>query len=206
MNSVYIIGIAGGSGSGKSTFARRLTEKFPDSVSLVSCDNYYKAHDDIPLEERRLLNYDAPEALEFDLMVSHLRALKEGRAVDCPVYDFTLHNRSDKVVRIDPKPVIIVDGILILSDPALRETFDLKIYVETDADERILRRARRDMEVRGRKIDDIMAQYLNTVKPMHETHVEPSKKHADLILHGGLNPVALEVVESRVRDFLDKRG
>ena len=206
MNSVYIIGIAGGSGSGKSTFARRLTEKFPDSVSLVSCDNYYKAHDDIPLEERRLLNYDAPEALEFDLMVSHLRALKEGRAVDCPVYDFALHNRSDKVVRIDPRPVIIVDGILILSDPALRETFDLKIYVETDADERILRRARRDMEVRGRKIDDIMAQYLNTVKPMHETHVEPSKKHADLILNGGLNPVALEVVESRVRDFLDKRG
>ena len=203
---VYVIGIAGGSGSGKSTFARRLTEKFPDSVSLVSCDNYYKAHDDIPLEERRLLNYDAPEALEFDLMVSHLRALKEGRAVDCPVYDFTLHNRSDKVVRIDPRPVIIVDGILILSDPALRETFDLKIYVETDADERILRRARRDMEVRGRKIDDIMAQYLNTVKPMHETHVEPSKKHADLILNGGLNPVALEVVESRVRDFLDKRG
>ena len=206
MNSVYIIGIAGGSGSGKSTFARRLTEKFPNSVSLVSCDNYYKAHDDIPLEARRLLNYDAPEALEFDLMVSHLRALKEGRAVDCPVYDFTLHNRSDKVVRIDPRPVIIVDGILILSDPALRETFDLKIYVETDADERILRRARRDMEVRGRKIDDIMAQYLNTVKPMHETHVEPSKKHADLILNGGLNPVALEVVESRVRDFLDKRG
>lgn len=203
MNSVYIIGIAGGSGSGKSTFARRLTEKFPDSVSLVSCDNYYKAHDDIPLEERRLLNYDAPEALEFDLMVSHLRALKEGRAVDCPVYDFTLHNRSDKVVRIDPRPVIIVDGILILSDPALRETFDLKIYVETDADERILRRARRDMEVRGRKIDDIMAQYLNTVKPMHETHVEPSKKHADLILNGGMNPVALEVVESRVRDFLE---
>ena len=205
MNSVYVIGIAGGSGSGKSTFAARLMQAFPDSVSLVSCDNYYKAHDDIPLEERRLLNYDAPEALEFDLMVSHLRALKEGRAVDCPVYDFTLHNRSDKVVRIDPRPVIIVDGILILSDPALRETFDLKIYVETDADERILRRARRDMEVRGRKIDDIMAQYLNTVKPMHETHVEPSKKHADLILNGGLNPVALEVVESRVRDFLENR-
>ena len=206
MNSVYVIGIAGGSGSGKSTFAARLMEAFPESVALVSCDNYYKAHDDISLEERRLLNYDAPEALEFDLMVSHLRALKGGRAVDCPVYDFTLHNRSNKVVRIDPRPVIIVDGILILSDPALRETFDLKIYVETDADERILRRARRDMEVRGRKIDDIMAQYLNTVKPMHETHVEPSKKHADLILNGGLNPVALEVVESRVRDFLDKRS
>jgi uridine kinase len=203
MNSVYVIGIAGGSGSGKSTFAARLREQFPDSVALISCDNYYRAHDDIPLEERRLLNYDAPESLEFDLMVSHLQALKRGEAVDCPVYDFALHNRSDKVLSIDPKPVIIVDGILILSDPALRETFDLRIYVETDADERILRRARRDMEVRGRKIDDIMAQYLTTVKPMHEQYVEPSKKHADLILNGGLNPIALEVVESRVRDFLE---
>jgi uridine kinase len=206
MNSVYIIGIAGGSGSGKSTFAARLMEAFPDSVALVSCDNYYRAHDDIPLEDRRKLNYDAPEALEFDLMVSHLQALKRGESIDCPVYDFALHNRSDKVLRIDPKPVILVDGILILSDPALRETFDLKIYVEADADERILRRARRDMEVRGRHIDDIMEQYLTTVKPMHEMHVEPSKKHADLILNGGLNPVALEVVAGRVRDFLDKRG
>lgn len=205
MNSVYVIGIAGGSGSGKSTFAARLREQFPDSVALISCDNYYRAHDDIPLEERRLLNYDAPEALEFDLMVSHLRALKRGEAVDCPVYDFTLHNRSDKILRIDPRPVIIVDGILILSDPALRETFDLRIYVETDADERILRRARRDMEVRGRHIDDIMAQYLTTVKPMHEQYVEPSKKHADLILNGGMNPVALEIVAGRVRDFLENR-
>ena len=203
MNSVYVIGIAGGSGSGKSTFAARLREQFPDSVALISCDNYYRAHDDISLEERRLLNYDAPESLEFDLMVTHLQALKRGEAVDCPVYDFTLHNRSDKVLHIDPKPVILVDGILILSDPALRETFDLRIYVETDADARILRRARRDMEVRGREIDDIMAQYLTTVKPMHEQYVEPSKKHADLILNGGLNPIALEVVESRVRDFLE---
>ena len=205
MNSVYVIGIAGGSGSGKSTFAARLREQFPDSVALISCDNYYRAHDDIPLEERRKLNYDAPEALEFDLMVSHLQALKRGEAVDCPVYDFALHNRSDKILRIDPRPVIIVDGILILSDPALRETFDLRIYVEADADERILRRARRDMEVRGRHIDDIMAQYLTTVKPMHETHVEPSKKHADLILNGGMNPVALEIVAGRVKDFLENR-
>ena len=205
MNSVYVIGIAGGSGSGKSTFAARLREQFPDSVALISCDNYYRAHDDIPLEERRLLNYDAPEALEFDLMVSHLQALKRGEAVDCPVYDFSLHNRSDKVLSIEPKPVIIVDGILILSDPALRETFDLRIYVETDADERILRRARRDMEVRGRHIDDIMEQYLTTVKPMHEQYVEPSKKHADLILNGGMNPVALEIVAGRVRDFLENR-
>ena len=203
---VYVIGIAGGSGSGKSTFARCLTERFSDSVALVSCDNYYRAHDDLPLEERRLLNYDAPESLEFDLMVSHLKALKQGEAVDCPVYDYALHTRSDRVLRIRPRPIIIVDGILILSDPALRETFDLKIYVETDADERILRRARRDMETRGRKIDDIMAQYLTTVKPMHEKHVEPSKKHADLILNGGLNPVALDTVTCRVQAFLDGRA
>ena len=202
VNPVYVIGIAGGSGSGKSTFAQGLMQKFPDSIALVSCDNYYKAHDDIPLEERRLLNYDAPESLEFDLMVTHLQALKRGEAVDCPVYDYALHTRSDKVIRIDPRPVIIVDGILILSDPALRETFDLKIYVDADADERILRRAKRDMETRGRRIDDITAQYLSTVKPMHETYVEPSKKHADLIVVGGLNPVALDVVESKVRAFL----
>ena len=203
MNQVYVIGIAGGSGSGKSTFAARLQESFPDTVALVSCDNYYRAHHDIPLEKRRLLNYDAPEALEFDLMVSHLKALKRGEAVDCPVYDFSLHNRSEEVCRIEPKPVIIVDGILILSDPALRETFDLKIYVETDADERILRRAKRDMEVRGRHMEDIMHQYLTTVKPMHEAFVEPSKKHADLILNGGLNPVALDVVAARVKEFLE---
>ena len=205
MDHVYVIGIAGGSGSGKSTFAARLAEQFPDTVALVSCDNYYRAHHDIPLEARRLLNYDAPEALEFDLMVSHLKALKRGEAVDCPVYDFALHNRSEEIVTIQPKPVIIVDGILILSDPALRETFDLRIFVETDADERILRRAKRDMEVRGRHMEDIMHQYLTTVKPMHEAYVEPSKKHADLILNGGLSPVALEVVAARVREFLENR-
>ena len=136
-------------------------------------------------------------------MVRHLEALKNGQAVQCPVYDFTQHTRSDKVTEIEPHPIILIDGILIFHDPALRACMDLKIYVETDADERILRRARRDMEVRGRKIDDIMAQYLTTVKPMHEQYVEPSKKHADLILNGRLNPIALEVVESQVRDFLE---
>ena len=202
MSPVYIIAIAGGSGSGKSTFASRLLNQFPESISLVSCDNYYKAQDHLPLEERRLLNYDAPESLEFDLMARHLQALKQGEAVDCPVYDYALHTRSNRVERIEPRPVIIVDGILILSDPALRKLFDLMIYVETDADERILRRARRDMETRGRQIDDIMHQYLSTVKPMHETYVEPSKKHADLILNGGLNPVALELVACKIRAFL----
>lgn len=204
MDQVYVIGIAGGSGSGKSTFAERLQAKFPDSVALLSCDNYYRAQDHLPLEKRRLLNYDAPEALEFDLMVRHLTELKRGQAVDCPVYDYALHTRSDRVERIAPRPVIIVDGILILSDPALREIFDLRIYVETDADVRILRRADRDMRTRGRTLPDITAQYLSTVKPMHEKYVEPSKKHADLILNGGLNPVSLEVVECRVRRFLSE--
>lgn len=201
-DSVYIIGIAGGSGSGKSTFSERLRALFPDAIALVSCDNYYRANDHLPLEERRLLNYDAPEALEFDLMVSHLAALRRGEAVECPVYDFGLHTRSAQTATILPRPVIIVDGILILSDPALRESFDLKIYVETDADERILRRAKRDMETRNRRIEDITHQYLTTVKPMHEAYVEPSKRHADLILNGGLNDVALGVVEARVRAFL----
>lgn len=202
MNSVYIIGIAGGSGSGKSTFAARLAEQFPHAVTLLSCDNYYRAIHHLTLEERRKLNYDAPEALEFDLMVSHLHALRRGEAVDCPVYDFTVHNRSDKILRIEARPIIIMDGILILSDPALRETFDLKIYVDADADERILRRVRRDMEERGRELSNITSQYLNTVKPMHEMYVEPSKKYADLVVMGGLNPVALDVVESKIRAFL----
>ena len=203
MNSVYVIGIAGGSGSGKSTFAARLREQFPDSVALISCDNYYRAHDDIPLEERRRLNYDAPEALEFDLMVSHLQALKRGEAVDCPIYDFALHNRSDKVMRIDPKPVILVDGILILSDPALRETFDLRIYVETDADERILRRIERDVKERERSLDSVIRQYRETVKPMHEQFVEPSKRKADIIIpEGGRNDAAMKVILELIRSRL----
>ena len=202
MSPVYIIAIAGGSGSGKSTFASRLASRFPDAVSIISCDNYYRENHHMPQEERRLLNYDAPEALEFDLMARHLQALRRGEAVDCPVYDFTMHDRSDEILRIEPRPIIIVDGILILSDPALREVFDLSIYVDADADERILRRAKRDMEERGRRIDDITAQYLATVKPMHEQYVEPSKRHADLIVMGGLNPVALDVVESKIRAFL----
>ena len=152
----YIIGIAGGSGSGKSTFAERIKEAFPDHVSLISCDNYYLPHDELPLEKRAHLNYDAPEALEFDLMVRHLEQLKHGQAVLCPVYDFTRHNRSDKVTEIEARPIILIDGILIFHDAKLRECMDLKIYVETDADERILRRARRDMLERGRDLDSVI--------------------------------------------------
>lgn len=198
----YIIGIAGGSGSGKSTFAQRLKEAFPDQVALISCDNYYLPHDELPLEARAELNYDAPEALEFDLMVRHLEALKSGETALCPVYDFTRHTRSTAVTEIAPRPIILIDGILIFHDPALRACMDLKIYVETDADERILRRARRDIRDRGRDLDSVIHQYLSTVKPMHNTYVEPTKVFADIILNGGKNEQAFILVKTQIAELL----
>ena len=198
----YVIGIAGGSGSGKSTFAQRLQTAFPDQVSVVSCDNYYLPHDDLSLDARAALNYDAPEALEFDLMVRHLEALKDGQAVECPVYDFTRHTRSDEVTEIQPRPIILIDGILIFHDPALRACMDLKIYVETDADERILRRARRDIRDRGRDLDSVIHQYLATVKPMHNAYVEPTKVYADIILNGGKNERAFTLVKTQIDQLL----
>ena len=199
----YIIGIAGGSGSGKSTFAERLKAAFPNHVSLISCDNYYLPHDDLPLQERALLNYDAPEALEFPLMVRHLEQLKNGQPAQCPVYDFTLHTRSDRITQIEPRPIILIDGILIFHDPSLRACMDLKIYVETDADERILRRARRDMMERGRDLDSVIHQYLSTVKPMHNTYVNPTKEFADVILNGGKNEQAFQLVKAQIQQFLN---
>ncbi len=199
----YIIGIAGGSGSGKSTFAGRLKEAFPDDISLISCDNYYLPHDDLTLEERALLNYDAPEALEFDLMVRHLEELKNGQVALCPVYDFTKHTRSSRVIEIKPRPIILIDGILIFHDYALRECMDLKIYVETDADERILRRARRDIMERGRDLDSVIHQYLSTVKPMHNTYVKPTKVYADVILNGGKNEQAFLLVKAQIEQILN---
>lgn len=201
----YIIGIAGGSGSGKSTFAARIKEAFPTQVSLVSCDNYYLPHDDLPLEERAHLNYDAPEALEFELMVKHLEQLKNGQAALCPVYDFTQHTRSDKVTEIKPRPIILIDGILIFHDESLRNCMDLKIYVETDADERILRRARRDMLERGRDLDSVIEQYLSTVKPMHNTYVKPTKVFADIILNGGKNEQAFALVKAQIEQLLNNK-
>jgi uridine kinase len=201
----YIIGIAGGSGSGKSTFAKRIKEAFENEVSLISCDNYYLPHDELPLEERAHLNYDAPEALEFDLMVRHLEGLKNGQAALCPVYDFTKHTRSDKVTEILPRPIILIDGILIFHNPALRDCMDLKIYVETDADERILRRAKRDMQERGRDLDSVIDQYLTTVKPMHNTYVKPTKIFADIILNGGKNEQAFKLVKNQIKQILKKQ-
>lgn len=205
MNKSFIIGIGGGSGSGKSTFTERLMARYPGQVTAVSCDNYYLRHDELSLEERRGLNYDAPEALEFDLMIEHMSALKEGRGVDCPVYDFTVHNRSGEIRRVEPCPVILIDGILILWEDRLRALMDLKIYVETDADERILRRIRRDVLERGRTIDNVSEQYLTTVKPMHNRYVEPSKKEADIIINGGRNQAAFDLVCAQIEQVLSDR-
>ena len=202
----YIIGIAGGSGSGKSTFAKRIAEQFPGDVALITCDNYYLPHDDISLEERATLNYDSPDAFEFTLMAKQLEKLRSGEAIDCPQYDFTLHTRKKETLKIEPRPIIVIDGILIFSDAELSDMMDMKIYVETDADERILRRLLRDVEQRGRDIGGIITQYLTTVKPMHNMYVEPTKMFADIIINGGMNDVAFETVKAKIEKLLEKTG
>ena len=198
MNNL-IIGIAGGSGSGKTTLALRLKERFgEDEVRLISHDSYYKRHDELPFEERCKLNYDHPDAFDNALLIYHLQELKAGRAIDCPVYDYSNHNRSDKVQHIEPAPVLIVEGILPFVEPELCALFDYKIYVDTDADERILRRLVRDVKERGRSLDSVIDQYLTTVKPMHEAFVEPSKRNADIIVpNGGENTAAMEMLAPR---------
>lgn len=203
MNDVMIIGIAGGSGSGKTTLTDKICEKFCGKVGVVYHDSYYKAHTGLTYEERAQLNYDHPDSFETSLMIEHLKQLKKGNAVDCPVYDYTVHNRSDQIKVIQPAPVIVVEGILVFADKRLRDLMDIKIYVDTDADERILRRILRDTKDRGRSVDSVVNQYLKTVKPMHEQFVEPSKKYADIIvLDGGYNLVALDMIMTRIDNHL----
>ena len=198
-----IIGVAGGSGSGKSTLTRKLKERFGDAVTLMNHDDYYKAQDEVPFEERCKRNYDHPDAFDTDLLIAHLQELKAGRPVECPVYDYSQHNRSKETRVVNPAPVILVDGILILENKALRDLFDIKIFVDTDADVRVLRRIVRDTKERGRSLDSVINQYLNTVKPMHEAFVEPSKKYADIIVPaGGRNPVVLKMIENRLREHI----
>lgn len=202
MKDAFVIGIAGGSGSGKSTFAKRLKEQFPNDIALVSCDNYYLARHYMPLSERKLQNYDSPEAFEFDLMVRQIQELKSGKDIACPVYDFAAHDRSEQILQIAAKPVVLIDGILIFVEPHLRNLMDMRIYVETDADERILRRVRRDMVERGRDLDGIIDQYLATVKPMHNAFVEPTKAYADIIINGGMNDTAFDLVKNKIQQLL----
>lgn len=205
MDNILVIGIAGGSGSGKTTLMKRLVERFGSHVAVLSHDNYYKRHDELPFEQRCLLNYDEPAALETSLMVQHLDILRSGQAIDCPVYDFTLHNRSDETVRIHPEPVIIVEGIMIFADPELRKRMDIRIFVDTDADIRLCRRIKRDVNKRGRSLESVLNQYQQTVKPMHEMHVEPTKKFADLVVpEGGKNQVALDMIEGRIARHLEE--
>ena len=205
MNSL-IIGIAGGSGSGKTTLALRLKARFgEEEVRLIPHDSYYKRHDELPYEKRCLLNYDHPDAFDNDLLIQHLKELKAGRAIDCPIYDYSIHNRSDQVQHIEPAPVLIVEGILPFTEPALLEMFDYKIFVDTDADERILRRILRDVKERGRSLDSVITQYRTTVKPMHEAFVEPSKRNADIIVpNGGENGPALEMLVHHIRSLIQQ--
>ena len=199
MGDVITIGIAGGTGSGKTTITRRLLQRFPDSVSVVYHDNYYKAHNDMSYEERSKLNYDCPDALDTELLLRDLAALRRGEEIRCPVYDYTVHNRSDKTVLEKPAPVVIVEGILIFEDKRICDLLDIKIFVDTDADVRILRRIVRDVRDRGRSLESVVDQYLTTVKPMHEMYVEPSKRNADIIIpEGGHNLVAMDMLIERI--------
>ena len=202
---ILVIGIAGGTGSGKTTLMNNLISRFQGDVTVLSHDNYYKRHDELTYEERTKLNYDEPAALETDLMARHLDILRNGGSIDCPVYDFTAHNRSNETVRIDPKPVIIVEGILIFENEELRNLMDIRIFVDTDADVRLCRRIKRDVEKRGRSLDSVLTQYQETVKPMHERYVEPSKKYANLVVpEGGKNLVALDMIVGRIQRHLDE--
>ena len=205
MNTI-LIGIAGGTGSGKTTLADKLIENFgSDEVSILRHDNYYKRHDEMTYEERSLLNYDHPDAFDTELLYEHIKMLKAGQTIEMPVYDYTVHNRSDEVVIVNPAPVIVLEGILIFAEPSLCELMDIKVFVDTDADVRILRRILRDVKERERSLDSVISQYLTTVKPMHEQFVEPSKRRADIIIpEGGQNVVALQMLIERVKKHLRK--
>lgn len=201
MNTIFI-GIAGGTGSGKTMLTEHLKQHFGDDISVVHHDSYYK-YQDRPFEERCKQNYDHPDAFETDLMVEQLKELKAGKAIRCPVYSYADHQRTSETELIQPSKVVIVEGILIFQDPRLREMLDIKIFVETDADVRILRRALRDVRDRGRTLESVITQYLTTVKPMHEQFVEPSRKYADIIvLEGGHNLVALDMIMQRIASHI----
>ncbi|SUB78645.1 Uridine kinase [Porphyromonas macacae] len=200
-----IIGVAGGSASGKSTLVTKLKQTFIEEQVVTLChDYYYKAHDNLPLEERAKLNYDHPDAFDTDMMIRDIRLLKEGKSIERPVYSFTEHNRMKQTVTVHPAKVIILDGILILENKELRELMDMKIFVDTDPDVRLGRRLLRDVQERGRSIDSVMTQYFGTVKPMHDEFVEPSKRYANLIIpEGGFNNVALTLLIKNIRSLIE---
>lgn len=199
--SPLIVGIAGGTGSGKTTLAQKIVQSVPESVQIIEHDSYYRDRSELPFEERASVNFDHPDALETELLVSHLKALKAGRPVEVPSYDFVAHCRRHDTTAARPAPVIVVEGILTLADPSLRALFDIKLFVDTDADIRVFRRVRRDMGERGRTFESVREQYYTTVRPMHLQYVEPSKRFADVvILEGSNNSVVLDLLLTKVRD------
>lgn len=203
MYDVVIIGVAGGSASGKTTVANRLKQEFAGSVELISHDCYYKAHDDMPFEQRCKLNYDHPTAFDTERLIQDILTLKSGHSIEEPIYDYTMHNRAKETTTIHPAKVIIIEGFLIFENVELRNLMDIKIFVDTDADERIIRRILRDVEERGRSLQSVITQYCETVKPMHEQFVEPTKKYADIIIpRGGMNEVAIKMLIERIKAFL----
>ncbi|HBG10055.1 MAG TPA: uridine kinase [Firmicutes bacterium] len=205
---MIIVGIAGGTGSGKTTFAQALQAATGEDCVIISQDSYYVANTDLSFEERLKINYDHPDAFEDELLIEHLQMLRRGETIEVPVYDFEAYARTDRTIMVRPHRVVLVEGILVLASASLRSLFDLKVFVDTDPDVRILRRLVRDVQERGRSLESVRSQYLSTVKPMHEAFVEPSKKYADLIVpEGGHNQVALETVAARLRQYLeDGRG
>ena len=206
MENILVIGIAGGSGSGKTTLMNNIVSRFTEDITVLSHDSYYRRHDEMTYEERCQLNYDEPAALETELMVRHLDCLRNGEAIDCPVYDFTVHNRSDATQRIEPSRIIIVEGILIFENEALRDLMDIRIFVDTDADIRLCRRVKRDVNKRGRSLESVLTQYQETVKPMYEKYVEPSKKYAHILVpEGGKNTIAQEFIISLLEKHLGGR-
>ena len=206
MENILVLGIAGGSGSGKTTLMNNIVARFQEDITVLSHDSYYKRHDDMTYEERCQLNYDEPAALETELMVRHLDLLRSGQAIDCPVYDFTVHNRSSETTRVEPRKVIIVEGILIFENPQLRDLMDVRIFVDTDADIRLCRRVKRDVNKRGRSLESVLTQYQQTVKPMYEKYVEPSKKYAHILVpEGGKNTIAQEFIISLLEKHLEGR-
>ncbi|KRL12901.1 MAG: uridine kinase [Schleiferilactobacillus harbinensis] len=201
-----VIGVTGGSGSGKTTVSRAIFDQFAGhSLLMLQEDSYYKAST-APFVERRKINYDHPLAFDTDLLIEQLKQLRDYQPIDKPVYDYTIHNRSQEVVRQDPKDVIILEGILILDDPRLRDLMDIKVYVDTDDDIRLIRRIKRDMKERGRSLDSIITQYLATVRPMYHQFVEPTKRYADIIVpEGGQNQVAIDLLVTKIRDILARQ-
>lgn len=202
-DKICIVGIAGGTASGKTTIVRKIKESFGDDIVVINHDSYYKAHNDLSYEDRTKLNYDHPDSFDTERMIEDVKKLKNNQEVDIPVYDFSIHNRVDATVHIIPKNVIIIEGILVLENKALRDLMDIKVFVDTDADERLMRRIRRDMEERARSIDSILTQYRDTVKPMHEQFIEPSKKYADIIIpRGGENLTGIAILQQHLKMML----